>query len=140
MSATDRLAGWLAGRDGVAVTVAYGGLVTVVLSFVPFSPVFGGAVAADRSARGGYLAGLTVGLLAGVVAAVPLALLFVPALRIAGILGFGFGPGSLVYDLFLAFLGGFFLVYTGGLSALGGLVGVWVRDHTDRRLDPLAWA
>jgi hypothetical protein len=59
---------------GLFVNALLGGVATVVLLFLPLSPVFGGAVA-------GYLQGpdrrmgLTAGALAGVVALVPLVLL-----------------------------------------------------------------
>jgi hypothetical protein len=67
-------------------------------------------VAAVRYGRG-YAAGLGVGTLAGVVAAVPL--------------------GALVAGLFLA--------YTVGSSALGGLAGVGIERHTDWDLHESRW-
>ncbi|WP_276272251.1 DUF5518 domain-containing protein [Haloarcula litorea] len=120
------------------VAAGWGALVTLVLSFVPFSSVIGGAVAADRDG-GGYARGLWLGALAGVGAAVPLSVLFVPALAVAGLLGFGVAPSAPAYDLFLVLVGVFFLAYTVGLSAVGGLAGIWVGRHTDRSLDPSRW-
>jgi hypothetical protein len=70
---------------------------------------------------------------------VPLLALFVPALYIAGLLGFGISPSSPAYDVFLGLVFGFFLVYTVGISALGGLCGVWARSNTDWDLDPGRW-
>jgi len=70
-----------------------GALVTVALSFVPFSSVAGGAVAAANHG-GSYRTGLWLGTLAGVCAMVPLLALFLPALYIAGLLGFGIPPGA----------------------------------------------
>ncbi|MHC3380186.1 DUF5518 domain-containing protein [Haloarcula sp. H-GB5] len=115
-----------------------GALVTVALSFIPFSSVAGGAVAAANNG-GGYWTGLWLGTLAGVCAMVPLLALFIPALYIAGLLGFGIPPGAPGYDLFLVLVFVFFLLYTVGLSALGGLGGVWVRGHTDWQLDADRW-
>jgi len=115
-----------------------GALVTIALSFVPFSSVVGGAVAATTHG-GSYRTGLWLGTLAGVVAMVPLLALFVPALYVAGLLGFGIPPGAPGYGLFVALVFGFFLAYTVGLSALGGLGGVWVRDHTEWNLDAGRW-
>ncbi|QIO23308.1 DUF5518 domain-containing protein [Haloarcula sp. JP-L23] len=120
------------------VDAGWGALVTVALSFVPFSSVIGGAVAANRHGSG-YASGLWLGLLAGVGAMVPLLVLFVPALSIAGALGFGIHPSSPAYELFLALVFAFFLAYTVGLSALGGLGGVWVARHTEWQLDPGRW-
>lgn len=113
----------------------WGAAVTVVLSVLPFSPVVGGAVATHRG-DGGYVAGVGVGSLSGFIAAIPLLALFVPALVIAGLLGFGISPSDPVYDLFLVIVFGLFGVYTVGLSALGGIGGVWARDNTDWNLDP----
>ena len=70
---------------------------------------------------------------------VPLLALFLPALTIAGWLGFGIPPSSPAYGLFLALVGTFFLLYTVGLSAVGGLGGIWARQNTDWNLDPERW-
>ena len=129
----------LADRDGAPFAALAGAIVTVVLSVVPFSPVAGGAVAALRYDRG-YLAGLGVGALAGVVAAVPLGALLVPVVWAVGyVLGMGASPTSPVYGVFLAIVGGLFLVYTVGGSAFGGLAGVAVGRHTDRDVDGCRW-
>jgi len=77
--------------------------------------------------------------LAGVAAPVPLLALFVPSLFIAGALGFGIPPSSPGYGLFLAVVFAFFLVYTVGLSALGGSVGAWARANTGWNPDPVRW-
>jgi hypothetical protein len=120
------------------VDAGWGAVVTLALSVVPFSSVLGGAVAADRHG-GGYGTGLALGALAGVVAMVPLLVLFVPALFVAGQLGLGIPPGAPGYDLFLVLVGTLFLAYTVGLSALGGLGGAWAAAHTDWDLDPARW-
>jgi hypothetical protein len=98
-----------------------GGVVGVLLSFVPLSPVLGGAVA-------GYLeggtakAGLRVGSIAGLVMLLPFSL-------------FGlFGLWLFVLDVTVALLGfvivlGFLGFYTIGLSALGGVLGVYLHDE-----------
>lgn len=125
-------------RDGALFAVGVGALVTLALSFVPFSSVLGGVAAASRR-DGGYRAGLGLGTVAGVVAMIPLAALFVPALGIASYLGFGIPPGSPAYDLFLSIVALLFVLYTVGLSALGGVAGVWIRSNTAWNLDPLAW-
>lgn len=116
----------------------WGAAVTVVLSVIPFSPIVGGAVATSRR-ESGYVAGLGVGAVSGVLAGIPLLALFVPALIIAGLLGFGIAPSSSAYSVFLAIVFGLFGLYTVGLSALGGIGGVWARDNTDWDLDPARW-
>jgi hypothetical protein len=125
-------------RDGVLAAVGIGVLVTIALSFVPFSSVVGGATAASRRDCG-YRSGLGIATAAGGVAMVPLGALFVPALWIAGALGFGVSPAADAYELFLGIVAVLFVLYTVGLSALGGVVGVWIRRHTRWDLDPLAW-
>lgn len=120
------------------VDAGWGALVTLALSVVPFSSVVGGAVAANRHG-GGYLAGLWLGTLAGFGAMGPLLALFVPAIYVASILGFGIPPGEPGYDLFLGLVGLFFLGYTVGLSALGGLGGAWLAANSERSLDPQRW-
>jgi len=120
------------------VDAGWGALVTLVLSIFPFSSVVGGAVAANRHG-GGYASGLWLGTLAGVVAMVPLLALFLPSLYIAGLLGFGIPPSSPGYGLFLVLVFAFFLLYTVGLSAVGGVGGVWARHNTDWNLDPVRW-
>lgn len=117
------------------VDAGAGAAVTLALSFLPFSTVAGGAAAAYRDG-GGYARSVAVGALAGVVAGVPLLVLFVPALWIAGRLGFGLPPSSPAYDLFLTIVFALFAVYTVGLSAVGGAAGTWVRRHTSVNLDP----
>jgi hypothetical protein len=122
------------------VNAVVGGVVSVVLGFVPFSPVLGGAVA-------GYLQsddptqGLRVGVYAGLVAAVPLAFVL---FLLASVLSFGVvavdSTGSVTgtaaaggSPLFaLGVLGVVFLVtavYTVGLSALGGYLGSYVKGR-----------
>lgn len=125
-------------RDGALVAAGAGALITVALSFIPFSSVLGGIAAASRRG-GGYLSGLSIGTAAGVLAMVPLAALFVPALGIAGYLGFGISPTAPAYDLFLAIVFLLFVLYTVGSSALGGVLGVWIRVNTTWNLDPMHW-
>ena len=120
------------------VDAGWGALVTLGLSIVPFSSVAGGVVAAHRHG-GGYRSGLWLGTLAGVAAMVPLFALFLPLLYVVGLLGLGIRPSSPGYGIFLALVFGFFLLYTVGLSAVGGLGGTWLRRHTEWDLDPVRW-
>jgi hypothetical protein len=122
------------------VNALIGGVVSVVLGFVPFSPVLGGAVA-------GYLQsddpaqGLRVGAYAGLVAAVPLAFVL---FLLASVLSFGVvavdSTGSVAGTAAsggfavsaLGVLGVVFLltaVYTVGLSVLGGYLGSYLKGR-----------
>jgi hypothetical protein len=107
-----------------------GAVVTVVFSFVPASPVLGGAVAAYLS-DADTDAGLRLGALSGVLASIPLVLLLVLAVFLLGVfaVGGGHGPAVGLGGLLAVFV--FVLVtvaYTVGLSALGGYLGSYFVD------------
>lgn len=117
------------GPDTIVNAVA-GAAAAVLLAFLPFSTVLGGAVA-------GYLEGtdtgegLRVGTLAGVLALVPLALgAFLLGGAVLAVLPF-LDPGMIAVGgfgllvLFLAAIAG--ALYTVGLSALGGVLGAYAR-------------
>jgi len=109
-----------------------GGIASIVLSFIPLSPVLGGAIA-------GYLeggtrsTGLRIGVYAGIVAAIPLALFMIAAIAIFGsflAIGPGGGEGAAILVVFLVVVV-FMALYTVGLSAVGGWLGNYVRYDTD---------
>lgn len=122
-------------RPNTVVNALVGGLVSLLLAWVPFSPVLGGAVAGYLEGGDGRR-GLRVGAYAGVVAGVPLALL---AVLLAGLVavvpvtsGSAGGPELallVVVGLVALFVGA---VYAVGLSALGGYVGA---SLTEERFD-----
>jgi hypothetical protein len=110
-----------------------GAVVTVVFSFVPFSPVLGGGVAAYlNDADTGE--GVRIGAISGVIAAVPLFVVGLLAVAVFGIFtvsgpgmgGTAFGLGGL---FLLALVGVFAVAYTVGLSALGGYLGAYFVDR-----------
>jgi hypothetical protein len=115
-----------------------GGVVAVLLAFLPFSTVLGGAVA-------GYLqgpdrrAGLRAGALAGTISLVPMLLI---AFLVAGFLvivpATPGGPGSRL-PLFLAVvvLTGLAVlgIYTVGGGALGGYVGSYIKEDRLRNAE-----
>ena len=109
-----------------------GGIASIVLSFIPLSPVLGGAVAGyleggDRSS------GLRIGVYAGIIAAIPLALFLIAAITIFGsflAIGPNGGEGAAILVVFLVVVV-FMALYTVGLSAFGGWLGNYVRYDTD---------
>lgn len=117
-----------------------GAVVTIVLSFVPFSPVLGGGVAGflqgpDRRA------GVWVGAVSGVVASIPILLVLLAAALFVpvgvAVTDVGLGIPVLVILLLLTLLL-LLLVYGAGLSALGGYVGAAVAERRARRGAPEA--
>lgn len=103
------------------INALIGAVVTIVVSFVPLSPVVGGGVAAYLQG-GDTDGGIRVGLLSGVIAVVPMVLV---TFFVLSFLTFGGMPGGFVLLLF--FILGFALLYVVGLSALGGYLGAYLR-------------
>jgi hypothetical protein len=121
-------------REGMSfwVSALLGALVSVVASVVPFSPVLGGGVAGYLYA-GSRDDGLRVGAVSGAIAAVPV-------LLVVGLVFGGLGLITIVENALGAavfFVGTFLLVtllvvaLSAGLSALGGYLGVYVREEYD---------
>jgi hypothetical protein len=105
-----------------------GAVVTVVLSFIPFSPVLGGGVAAYLN-EADTNTGLRVGALSGLFAAVPLVLFGLLAVFFLGFFAFGLhgGPALGLGGLLVVLvIGGVAVAYTVGLSALGGYLGAYL--------------
>jgi hypothetical protein len=119
-----------------AINALIGAVVGIVLSFVPFSTVLGGAVAGYL--EGGDRAdGLRVGAFAGVVMLVPI---FLFAMFFGGLFfaagGMMLPPNAMGASGAFAMVALFFglviaLVYTVGLAALGGFLGNYVKQDTD---------
>ena len=112
------------------INAVVGGIASILLAFVPFSPVLGGAVA-------GYLqggdrgVGLRVGAYSGIVAAIPFALILLFAIAVFGVfLSFGSGSGAvLLFFVLFALVAA--AVYTVALGAVGGWLGNYVKYNTD---------
>lgn len=108
-----------------------GAVVTVVASFVPFSPILGGGVAAYLS-DADHTEGLRIGALSGVMATVPLLLFGLLAAVFLGFFALGldggvaFGIGGILLLIFGVVLTG---IYTVGLSALGGYLAPYLVDE-----------
>ena len=111
-----------------------GAVVTVVTAVIPFSPALGGGVA-------GYLQGgtdrdgLRVGALAGLLAAIPLLLVFglVVLVMSFGMVVTGEMAGPLFVVALLFVIALFVVAYTVVLSAVGGLVGSALADRREPR-------
>ncbi|PSP27072.1 hypothetical protein BRC65_07805 [Halobacteriales archaeon QH_2_65_14] len=124
------------GEGDTFLNAVIGAAVTVVTaSFIPFSPVVGGAVS-------GYLQGgddeevLKVGALSGLISLIPLILVLILVGNIfllvaaSGDPGFSAllgGFGALIFVVFLVSA----IIYTVVLSAVGGWLGLYVREETD---------
>lgn len=114
-----------ADTSGTLVNALVGAVVTVVTVFiVPLSPVLGGAVAGYMQG-GDNDDGLKVGALSGVIALVPV-LLLAPLTLFFFVIEPIFALVMLVLALFSVT---FLVAYTVGLSALGGIVGVYLKDE-----------
>jgi hypothetical protein len=114
-----------------------GAIATFVLSWLPLSPVIGGAVA-------GYLEGpdtsrgLKAGAISGLIAAIPVVIIagaigaFVVGVPILGAIGSGSGAGfGIGLGLIVIFAIGLVvgLAYSVGLSAAGGYLGAVLADQ-----------
>ena len=107
-----------------------GGIASILLAFVPFSPVLGGVVAGYLQG-GDRRAGLRVGAYSGVVAAIPFALILVFAVAVFGVfLSFGSGSGAVLL-LFVLLALVVAAVYTVALGAVGGWLGNYLKYDTD---------
>ncbi|WP_299335072.1 DUF5518 domain-containing protein [Haloplanus sp.] len=121
---------------GSFVHALIGAVVTTVLSAVPFSPVLGGGVAAYLS-DADATDGVRIGAVSGVVASVPVLGLVLGVLLVVGVLtvggpgvGVAFGIGGLGFGFVVGTVA---VVYTVGLSALGGYLGSYPVDGTSER-------
>ena len=119
------------------INALIGAVAAVILSFLPFSTLLGGAIA-------GFLEGpnerdgAAVGAISGLFMFVPI--VFVGFLGL-GVIGLGVGlsgapaGGFAIGLLFLGFLVVAALVYTVGFAALGGYLGSYLaREYPDRRV------
>jgi hypothetical protein len=106
-----------------------GAVVTVVASFVPFSPVLGGAVAGYVH-DAGTGRGTQVGLVSGIIASLPLAgvVFVVFTVMSIGSLTTGEFTGPLFVVAVVTVILLFVALYTVGLSAAGGYLGATIAE------------
>lgn len=117
-------------RKSTLVNALIGAVVTVVLSFVPFSPILGGG-AAGYLQHGSRNEGVKVGAISGVIATIPLVLGVLLIVSIFTIVPAGMdGPRIALGGLVLA-LGVFLFagIYTIGLGAVGGYIGAYLAEE-----------
>jgi hypothetical protein len=107
-----------------------GAVVTVLTSFIPFSPILGGAIAGYLEG-GSRMNGARAGGLSGAVASLPIVLLFV--FLIGGLViasaEVSFVVGAGVVALILAISMLVAVTYMVLLSAVGGYIGVYLSDE-----------
>lgn len=119
---SDRSSGGTASTEELLINALIGAVVTVLLSFLVFSPVVGGAVAGYLRGRDG----IKVGAISGLIAVVPLFLLGFLFVSFVGL----FAVDAAVIVLFFVIFGFvFLLLFSVVLSALGGFLGVYLADE-----------
>ena len=122
------------GTEDTLLNAVIGAVASVLLSFTGISPLLGGAVAGYLSSDGTSESGdgLRVGALSGTIASIPVVGLLLVALVLLPFLGFfrfplevGLAAGGIFVLGAVIVLGG--VAYTVVLSALGGLLGAYVK-------------
>lgn len=111
------------GREDTLLNALLGALVTVVLAPTGFSPILGGALAGYLQ-RNGPGDGARVGAVSGLVASLPVLLVFI---LFAGALPFFPLRIAAVSFVFVLLFAVFVVGYTVALSAVGGYLGGYVE-------------
>lgn len=112
-------------RSEILIHALLGAVVTVLVSFVPLSPIVGGAVAGYLERRDG----LRVGAISGLIAAIPLFFVVLFGAMVVGVFVLGAGLAVLLLGS-IAF--GFVAIYAIVLSALGGYLGEYLATEYER--------
>lgn len=113
-------------KSNTLLNAIIGAVAGIVLSFVPFSTLLGGAVAGYLEG-GDSAAGLKVGAIAGVIMLVPMVVIGFVAM--AFLLGGGMRGAPPVFGLMMVFMLVVGVLYTVGLSAVGGYLGVYIKKE-----------
>lgn len=108
--------------DNIYVNALIGAVVTVVFSFLGLSPLLGGAAAGYLERRDGG----RVGALSGLFASLPMLLFVGFGGFLLGVLGFGDVFSGIALLLLVAL---FVVVFTVALSAVGGVLGVYLAEE-----------
>ena len=102
-----------------------GAAVSVVLGFIPFSPILGGGVAGYLEG-GDTRTGSRVGAISGVLASLPFALIAALGLAVFIIVPEG---GAIRVSIGLVAIVLIIVLYTVGLSVIGGVLGVYLNNE-----------
>lgn len=118
------------GQGDTLLNAVIGAVVSVILAFLPFSPLLGGGVAGYLQ-KGSREDGLRVGAISGLITMLPLFVIgslfggaLLPLIGIDPAAAFGVAA-------FLMVVIGFVLLYTVALAAIGGYIGVYLATETD---------
>ncbi|TKX75906.1 hypothetical protein EXE46_02055 [Halorubrum sp. GN11_10-6_MGM] len=116
--------------ENTLLNAVVGAIASALLSFTGISPLLGGAVAGYLNGDGG----LRVGALSGAIASIPIVGLLLLVLLLFPFFGFfgfpieaGIAAGGVFIFGAIIVIGG--VVYSVVLSALGGLLGVYVKNE-----------
>lgn len=119
-NATDASSTTVDPGSNTVLNAVIGAVVTVVFTFTAFSPILGGAVAGYLEKRDG----LRVGALSGAIATLPILLFSFFTLAALGLFA-----GSLIFLVLLLVALPLVLCFVVGLSALGGVLGVYLAEE-----------
>lgn len=115
--------------DSTLLIAIAGAIASIVTSMIPFSPVLGGILCGwlvqDDEQRGAVVGGLS-----GLIISLPFAVFILPVLGLGLLSGSGEGIFAMIFIAFLLVVA---LLYTAGISAVGGFIGV--RLYQDRVAD-----
>lgn len=114
------------GSSNTAINALIGAVAGIILSFVPLSTLLGGAIAAYLEG-GTTNDGLRVGAIAGVIMLVPMIVMGMVFMLFFVGFGTGGAPGMFIVMLFMMLVFG--AVYTVGLGAVGGYLGIYLKDE-----------
>lgn len=108
-----------------------GGLAGVILGFIPFSTVLGGAIAGYLEG-GSRKDGAKAGAVAGLVAMIPLLMVLAVVSVFTPIIVMGQGGNFRVVAAMVFFIL-FAAIYILGFSVLGGVLGIYYREKVQKR-------
>lgn len=112
--------------SSTAINALIGAAAGVILSFVPFSTLLGGAIAGYLESGDGR-DGVRVGAIAGVIMLIPMTLMGMFFMFF--FLGFGNPGAPIAFGIMAIFMLLISALYTVGLSAVGGYLGIYLKHE-----------